>query len=309
MGPSISRKIGRLALLVWAGALLAHEGPEQDIEEITAEIATFGESAERLLQRAIEYRVLGRLKEAGNDLDRASRLEPARSGLKRELARVQDGMGRTNEALATVESGLRIADLDPDEEAALRMMRGDFLAARGSSAKALEEFGSAIRLRPDNGDWYLRRSALQRSLGQWEECLSGLEAGIRETGSGTLEIERVEVLLDAGRWEKALVLVEPELEASRLKASWRIRRARALLGLARKPEAIPDLRSALAEIDARLGPGIREASLMADAGLAHELLGERDEAKRWYADAVEAGAGGGVRSRLEALKAAAPPTR
>jgi len=306
MNPAIWRGLPFLAVLFLAGGLSAHEGPEQDIEDLTAQIATFGETAERLLERAIEYRVLGRLKEAMNDLERASKLEAGRTGLKRELARVQDGLGRTNEALSTVEAGLLIAGADPDEEASLRMLRGEFLAARGSPAKALEEFDSAIRLHHENAEWYLRRSVLHRALGKHDERLAGLEEGIRETGSGMLEIERIEALLDAARWETALGVITPELESSRLKASWRIRRARALLGLGRKPEAGPDLRAAIAEIEARLGPGIREPSLLADVGLAHELLGEADEAKRWYADALEAGAAGTVRARLDALKAAKP---
>ena len=37
---------------------LAHEGPEHEIDELTERIKTEGESADLLLQRAIEYNVL-----------------------------------------------------------------------------------------------------------------------------------------------------------------------------------------------------------------------------------------------------------
>lgn len=294
---------GLLAALLAASALSAHEGPEAEIEEITVEIARFGETAERLLQRAIEYRVLGRLKEAAGDLERASRLEPDRSGLRRELARVQEGLGRTNEALATVEAALRLPGTDPDERGALESIRAGLLSDRGSLEPALAAWDRALDSQPENVDWQFRRSRLLRRMGRHEERLRRLDAAIAGTGSGMLEVERIDALLDAGRAADALPAVERELEAARLKGSWSLRRGRALLLLGRGDEARRDLESAATSIAARLGPGIREAALLAEVGHARELLGEPEEARRWYSDALDAGAGDWVRERLEAVKA------
>jgi tetratricopeptide (TPR) repeat protein len=293
-----------LLLLALSGKGFAHEGPEAEIEEITVEIARFGESAERLLQRAIEYRVLGRLKEAANDLQRAARLESDRPGLRRELARVQEGQGQTNEALATVELGLGLKSIEPDERAALLAMKAGLFAAKGRSEPALENWTEALRLQPENVDWHHSRSQLLREMGRHEERLKRIDEAIAVTGSGMLEVERIDALLDAGRWTEALPRIESELASSRLRGSWLLRRGRALLGMSRADEARKDLEAASAEIRARLGPGIREASLLAEVGLAEELLGHVEEAKRWYADALAAGAGTYVRERLEKLKAA-----
>lgn len=294
-----------LMALIAAMPLLAHEGPEAEIEEITLEISRFGESAERLLQRAIEYRVLGRLKEAAGDLERASRLEPERPGLRRELARVQEGLGRTNEALATVEAALRLPGTDPDERGALDSIRAGLLSERGSLEPALAAWDRALESQPENVDWHFRRSRLLRRMGRHEERLRRLDQAIATTGSGMLDVERLDALLDAGKAAEALPAIETELEASRLKGSWWLRRGRALLLLGRREEAVRDLGSAATSIAARLGPGIREAALLAEVGQARELLGEPEEARRWYSDALDAGAGDWVRERLDAVKAAA----
>jgi tetratricopeptide (TPR) repeat protein len=299
------KRLGALALVsVLCGKGVAHEGPEAEIEEITVEIARFGESAERLLQRAIEYRVLGRLKEAANDLQRAARLETDRPGLRRELARVQEGLGQTNEALATTELGLNLKGIEPDERAALLALKAGLLAAKGKSGAALESWTEALRLQPENVDWHHSRSQLLRELARHDERLKRLDEAIATTGSGMLEVERIDALLDAGRWAEALPRIDFELDASRLRGSWLLRRGRALLGMSRESEARKDLEAASAEIRARLGPGIREASLLAEVGLAEELLGHVEEAKRWFGDALAAGAGSFVRERLEKLKAA-----
>lgn len=287
-----------------SGTALAHEGPEAEIEEITVEIARFGESAERLLQRAIEYRVLGRLKEAANDLQRAARLEPDRPGLRRELARVQEGQGQTDEALATVELGLGLKSIEPEERASLLALKAGLLADKGKQEPALENWTEALRLQPGNVDWHHHRSQLLWEMGRHDERLKRLDEAVAATGSGMLEVERIDALLDAGRWTEALPRIESELASSRLRGSWLLRRGRALLGMSRADEARRDLEAAAAEIRARLGPGIREASLLAEVGLAEELLGHAEEARRWYADAVVAGAGKRVRARLEKLKAA-----
>lgn len=297
--------IGLLTLM--PGRLAAHAGPEHEIAELTEEILFFGATSDRLLQRAIEYRTLGRLKEAEKDLKQAVSLQPSQIGIRRELARVQFGIGQTKEALQSVESGLRISENDLDERASLLMLRGELQVADGKHEKALSDFDAAIQLHPANADWFLLRSDLQRRLGKHEARLAGLKEGIRRTGSGMLEIERTEALLDAGHWALALKQIQPELEASRLKASWQIRRARALIGLQRRAEAETDLRLAVTEIELRLGPGLKEASLLGDRGFAYELLGQTKQALHDYLAAMEAGSGLEVQTRLKALQAAPNP--
>lgn len=48
------------SFLAWGAAAVAHDGPEHEIDELTERIEKEGESANLLLQRAIEYNVLGK---------------------------------------------------------------------------------------------------------------------------------------------------------------------------------------------------------------------------------------------------------
>ena len=50
-----------LSALICAAPLIAHEGPEGEIEELTERMKRNGETADLLTERAIEYRVIGKL--------------------------------------------------------------------------------------------------------------------------------------------------------------------------------------------------------------------------------------------------------
>jgi len=78
-----------LAALSLCGSIqaLAHEGPEHEIELLTEQMKKSGESPDLLAERAIEYRLLGKLPEAIGDLERAVVLDPNSVIVHRELAR------------------------------------------------------------------------------------------------------------------------------------------------------------------------------------------------------------------------------
>jgi predicted Zn-dependent protease len=86
-----------------------HEGPEADIEELTERMKFEGVSAHLLLQRAIEYNVLGKSAEAIKDLERAAELESHSPTIQRELSRTYFAAGKTNEALDTAARGIKYA--------------------------------------------------------------------------------------------------------------------------------------------------------------------------------------------------------
>lgn len=296
---------------LWLAALLggtapfpaaAHEGPEHEIEELTERMQKHGESANLLTERAVEYRVLGKLAEAAKDLERAAALEPNSIAIHRELGRVLFLGGKAGDAIATVTRGLTLKTDEPADLASLRMLRAEIFRSQNDNKKALEDCDAALRLHKQNPEWYLLRNDIQRRLKMPRERLAGLEEGIRETGAGVLEIERVEALIDAGQCNAALTTIETELAASRIKSSWLIRRARALLGLGKKTEAEKDLKDALAEIGTRLNPKAPDLPLLLDKAAAHELLGERKDALRAYEEARDKGAADAANEKIKALQ-------
>ena len=296
------------ALLCAAVPSVAHEGPEHEIEELTERMKRNGETAELLTERAIEYRVLGKLPEATKDLELALTYASDSVGAHRELARVFFLGGKATEALATIARGLTVKTDDPSDYAALRMLRAEIFRSQNEHKKALEDCDAGLRLHKANPEWYLLRSDIQRRLKMNKERIAGLEEGIRETGAGILAIDRVEAQMDAGQWAAALATIDNELRDSRIKSSWLIRRARAFIGLGKKAEADADLKVAMEEISRRIDPKNPDAPLLLDKALIYEMLGEKKDALRAYEEARDKGAAEGVNDKIKALQEPPPKT-
>ncbi len=295
-------RLGALLCCAIPFAAGAHDGPEHEIEELTERMKKHGESADLLTERAVEYRVMGKLPEATKDLERAASLDPDSIAIQRELARVLFLGGKASEAIATVTRGLTLKTEEPADPASLRILRAEIFRSQNENKKALEDCDAALRLHKQNPAWYLLRSDLQKRLKAHKERLAGLDEGIKATGAGVLEIERAEALIDAGQFQAALTFIESELADSRIKSSWLIRRARARLGLGKKAEAEEDLKDALLEIASRLNPKTPDVPLLLDKALAHELLGEKREALRAYEEARDKGAASAVSEKLKPLQ-------
>ena len=280
-----------LCAFLCLGVACAHNGPEHQIEALSERLIREGASADVLLERAIEYRVLGKLKEAARDLQRAVRLAPGDSLVLLELAQIELQRGRGSEALLWVRRALQVPGLATGERAAILMIRSHCRAAEGSKLEALEDCSEALRWNPQLISAYLERSAWQQRLQRPRERILGLEEGIRRTGAGLLVAERIEALLDDAQWQQALDAIEPELTSSRLQGTWKIRRARALKGLSRQTEADRDLQSALEEIELRMPREVKDSSLLMDRAFARELLGQTESAIQDYKLAARCGGG------------------
>ena len=283
----------------------AHEGPEHEIAELTLRIEA-GESADLLTQRAIEYQVIGKYAEAAKDLERALKLEEGSVLALRELIRAQFSLGKTNEALSTATRAVKLLRPGPDHAYVL-MLRADLLRLSRDLQKALDDANTAIREYPGNVEWYLTRSQLHALLNQKTERIKGLDEGIKATGSGLLDTERVDALIADGQSDEALALIEKELKSSRLRSSWLIRRAKVRLGTGRSEDAKADLEAAIDELDRRLNTKFVDASLLVDRGTALDLLGKPADARKDYEQARDKGfADENLRERIRVLKDKAP---
>lgn len=291
-----------LCVIPCSFALLAHDGPEHDIEELTERIQKEGASADLLLQRAVEYQVIRNIPAAIKDLELAEQLEPGTPAILRELGRAYFATGKTNEALSTVSRGLATSASGADR-ASLLIVRAEILRPRKEYEKALADADAAVKEHPNNVDWYLTRSQLHALVKRTRERVLGLEEGIKETGSGLLEIEWIDALIDDGQHAKALEKIEAELASSRIQSSWLLRRAKVRLGTKQPDAAKSDLQAALKELDSRMSGSAPDPSLLADRGLAHELLGDRDAAHKDYTRAKDRGmTGEWINERIRATK-------
>lgn len=277
-----------LGLLILAPLATAHDGPEHDIEELTERIAKEGESADLLLQRAIEYQVIRKNGEAVKDLERANELEPGSAAIQRELGRAYFSTGKTNEALRVVTRGI---DAEPTgaDLGSLLIVRAEVLHERKENTKALDDANDAIQAHPNNVEWYLFRSQLQYALKLKAERVTGLEAGIKQTGSGVLHREWVDALIEDGKHTLALEKIEAEINSSRLRSSWLIRRAKVRKATGQADAAKADLEAALKELNLRISSNSPDPSLLADRGLTYDLLGDKETARKDYVSARDKG--------------------
>ncbi len=284
---------------------MAHETAEHEVDELTEQIRKHGESEDLLVQRAIEYRLLGKNEEAVADLKRALKLKPLSTPAHRELSRAYTALGKGGEAFKTVNRGLAAAR-DAAERSTLLVLRAEMHRAANGLKEALDDVQTAIAGFPGNVDWYLLRSDVQGLLKRHEQRIAGLEEAIRETGSGLLDGEMVDAFIDAGRHAAALAKIEPELKSARLRSTWLVRRARVYLATGKRAEGRSDLTAAVAELNRRINPLAPDPSLLADRGLAHELLGDQESACKDYELARAKGhADEWLAEHLRALKAQA----
>ena len=299
---SMSSLLALLCGLSVIPRVIGHEGPEHDIEELTERMSSEGATADLLLQRAVEYQVIKNIAAAIKDLELAEQLEPGTPAILRELGRAYFATGKTNEALSTVSRGLA-TDATGADRASLLMVRAEILRPRKEFEKALADANEAIKEHPTNVDWYLERSQLHGLLKRTKERVAGLEQGIKETGSGLLQIEWIDALIEDGQHKLALEKIETELAASRIQSSWLLRRAKVRLATKQTDAAKADLEAALKELNSRMSGSAPDPSLLIDRGLAYDLLGDRDAAHKDYSRAKDRGmTGEWINERIKATK-------
>lgn len=307
-----SPRLPRLLLVLALGLPLAlppataHEGPEHEIEELTARLETEGEDADLLADRAIELALVGRTSEAMADLRRALQLAPDNPFAARELARLLLAGGQLEAADEVATMAIRRKAGRSEDQAGLLLLRAEVRLARTHLRPALVDAEAAIRRHPANPEWYLLRSEIQRRLGMARARCQGLSEGMQATGAAILGIEQLEALLDAARFKTALPLIEAELAASRIQTRWLIRRARALKGLGRAEEADLDLTQALRELAPRLQAPHPDPGLVLEEALARGLGGDPQGAEAGLARARQLGCDPTAALRVEAAMALAP---
>lgn len=283
-----------VALLLACAAVraVADPGHEIRIEDLNRQITENPNLPDLYYQRAINLREVPRLEEARADLEKAIALSPAFLPAERELAQMDATAGKITEGIARLQKAIAGAPAD----AAFHLpycyaVLADLLLRENKDTDALAAAQKGIDISTDiTIDLYLFRAEAQRRLGKHDDRVRDLAAAREKLKSYLLQVMWVEALIDAGRTAEALPVIERELETSRLKASWLIRRARARQHDQKTAEASTDLDQALAEIETRLRPERPDLSLLCDRALIHALQGKKEEAKAELAEAKSQGA-------------------
>jgi hypothetical protein len=267
-----------------AAGALAHDGPEEVVAALSAEIDRLGPTADRLCRRGCEYAALRNHVAAEVDLRRAWALRRDFATLQ-ALVRVLVSRGALMEAADLSEAEVKSQAGHQSPNAALLALAGEVQWTRNEFEAAIERFDAALAVRPEV-DWYLMRSAAQAKLDRHVERVAGLRDGLRKTESPVLLAELCDAMIARVAADpapspavEARAIVDRELAANRHRAAWLIRSARLrFIGGGQGP-AQQELHEALLELDRRILPDRPDVTLVAERGVARLLLGRDAEAR------------------------------
>ncbi|HWB02398.1 MAG TPA: hypothetical protein VG796_05190 [Verrucomicrobiales bacterium] len=300
--------IRRITLLMTALAwpllpCAADPGHEIRIEDINAQIAANPNLPDLYFQRAVNYREINRLADARADWEKCLTLQRGFLPASRELARLDELENHRNEGIQRLEKAISAAP----PEASFHLpgcyaLLADMQLKAGTNEAALIAAEKGISLSPEMSiDLYLLRAEAQRRLGKHDDRVRDLASATAKLKSFVLRIAWIEALIDAGRSAEVLPEIQKEIDTSRYRSSWLIRRARVRLHDQKKEDAMADLQAALTEIEPRIRPEFPDLSLVCDRALIHALQGKREEAAKELAAAKTRGADGWMTRVLEAV--------
>ncbi len=281
-----------LVLMLSPEAVIAHDGPEEVIVSLNAEILRSGPTAELFFRRAFEFRAMRDYRHAAADLGHAIRLDGSMDIARLELARIQLQLQKSAAAagheisidsvpLETVRPLLKSSD--PSLRTAGLALRGEIYLIDRNWSAAIEDFTAALEHRPEV-QWYLWRAEAQQCSRQHVACVDGLRAAAAETQSPVVKAAFCDALIEAVRQGtdadvttadlicEATDIIHLELSTSRLKSAWQIRHAELLLLCDHRQSAELELHAALEELHARLQTSLPDPALIRDRERAIKLL-------------------------------------
>jgi tetratricopeptide (TPR) repeat protein len=254
-----------ISLLLLGGAFClptqAHEGLQEQIEQLTQRIQRDPRSADLYVKRGELYRQLRQWTNAQSDYDRAQQLDPASSEIVFYRGRTWLEAGKPSNARTALDAYLK---LKPDHiEALLNRARTleqlrDFRASAADYSRAI-----ALTQRP-TPDQYIERSRVQVAGGAFQEALAGIDEGIGRLGSlVTLQSSAIEIELRLKRWDAALARLDRIAAQSPRKESYLEQRGQILKQAGRTQESRRAFAEALKAIEA-LPPQLRQTRAMVE---------------------------------------------
>ena len=265
-----------LALVIAPALASGHNDISETIKALSAKIEK-KPSAELYYQRATEFRALQEKAHVIEDLRSALKLKPKH---RASIIALIGELGKSDEALSTA------IQLFQDSEGLREAQEAIFLVAnvhhlRGNYAESLKhcEKIQNIAIDPSTDIDLLHVENLFK-LKRTADAATFLKDAWGSHNSIVFRNLWIDTALTAGQTKAVLPIIQDELDSSRFRASWLIRRARASMVRGKKEAARADLRAALLEIVPRINSERPDFTLIADRGLIHALMGNKALAKR-----------------------------
>lgn len=264
-----------LSLLFAPVLALAHNDISGTIKALTAKIKA-KPTADLYYQRATEFRALQQKVHAIEDLESALKIEPQN---RQALVALVQIYGSDKRALPLISRYQEFAKNKEDKFEA-RYLLANYKAKLGLLEQASSQCDTLHLIRPSEDPALdLFHAGLLLKLQRPNEATAILKKSLTRTKSIVVRNNWIDAALTAGQTKAVLPIIQEELNSSRFRSSWLIRRARASLILKKKVAALTDLRAALIEIGPRINPERPDFTLIADRGLIHALMENKTRAK------------------------------
>lgn len=271
--------------MLWLGLVAAvacgHEGTHTLVDRKSREIQDDPGNARLLFERAELFRDHRDWDDALADYLRAERLDPTLDEVLLGKGRLYLAAGWYQAAAFTLEGYLVRQPADSKGH----RYHAEALTRSGRLSDGVAAYTRAIR---DAGrfdaDLYLERAAAQRGMGrdQYDAALRGLDDGMARAGhpAVALQLAAIEIELELGRFDEALLRLESLADASPRKEQWLERRGAILKLAGRDKEARQAYADAWAAIEA-LPPHRRRVPAVSEleARVKAAMQPERSEAR------------------------------
>ena len=260
---------------------LAHEPPEETVDEAHEHVDASPESAEAYLERAVAYKRAGHFRKSLDDLRRAEEL---RGGASPEILRlrgeVRANLGRDKQAVADLTAFIERTGGTMDAH----RLRGRIHEGHDRLEAALADYDAALAF-GDHIDTYLARGRIQRAMGRLDEAARGYADGLEKTGAIVLREELVEVERRRGNYSRALAVIDGAIAEADVATRWFLMRAEVMEEAGHDQLAVQNRKRALADAE-RLVEVRKSPAALARRGEARLALGRVDEAIADLAQAV-----------------------
>lgn len=226
----------------------AHEGVSAEIVALDAKIQKHPKNASLYIERAALYRREGKFVVALDDLATAQKLDPTRREIALERGLTLAAKGDSKEAEASL--GVFLASGPPSVKAL--EARGKIREKAKRFAEARSDYAAAVALKPDPELFLARGrmdEALghwDAAARGYEEGLRVLSGAI------VLRLALVRAEGKRGHYDRAITLIDEVLPTLPVKTEWLLLRAQQHAAAGHAEHARKDREEALREVDARL---------------------------------------------------------
>lgn len=223
----------------------AHPGLHHDIERVSAFLVDEPDCAQLYLQRAYYYRLEGDLFAALSDLHRASQLDPADSAIALETALAFSEVGEFPQAKDQIDRFF----LGGGTSARGFVTRARLSFQAGNSDGAIRDFTSALELKPDVELYVERGELQERLGRWNDAATGYREGLMKTDGAYVLKAALIRTEIACSQYDEALALIDEEIKKAAAPSEWKLQKAEVLITAGRSPEATEVLRQALSNAD------------------------------------------------------------